>query len=317
MRALTLLLLAILGVPLTLGGAWLTGLGGSPFYLLSGLAVLIVAWGVWKRQRWAAPLYAAWLVLLLLWSLWEAGLYWWPLATRLGLPVIVGLVMAAPASRRGGQGAIGAFTPGMPVLITSVVAAVVALVGIPRHLHETSGQLAMDIVNPAPKLGDTETPHGDWNAYGGTYHGQRFSPLNQITPQNVNQLDVAWQIRTGDMRGPGDVGETTYQATPLKIKDSLYLCTPHSIAIALDADTGAEKWRFDPQAGLEKNRQHQTCRGVAYYSEAMVQPVAAAAAQLVGAGHFGDPCGAVQEPHLPAFFRRQAVRHGRGNRQAV
>lgn len=291
MRALTLVLLAILGLPLTFGGAYLLSLGGSPFYLISGVAVLVAAFGFFKRARWALPLYAVWMLVLLVWSLWEAGLHWWPLATRLGLPAIIGFVMAIPASRRDAAGKLP-FASGMPVLATSVLSAVIAFIGIPFHLHETSGKLSMEVVNPDAKTGDTVQAEGDWEAYAGSYHGQRFSKLNQITPDNVNKLDVAWQIRTGDMKGPGDVGETTYQATPIKIGDSLYLCTPHSLAIALDADTGAEKWRFDPQAGLESNRQHQTCRGVAFYRGADVTPVAAAVAEVAGE----QPAAALEAP---------------------
>lgn len=134
------------------------------------------------------------------------------------------------------------------MLATSLLSAVVAIIGIPFNLqHETDGKLSMEVVNPDAKTGDTAQAEGDWEAYAGSHHGQRYSKLSQITPENVNKLDVAWQIRTGDMKGPGDVGETTYQATPIKIGDTLYLCTPHSLAIALDADTGAEKWRFDPR----------------------------------------------------------------------
>ncbi len=278
MHVLTLLLLAVLGIPLTLGGGYLLALGGSPFYLLSGVVVLIAAYGVLKRQRWATPLYAVWMLVLLAWSLWESGLHWWPLATRLGLPAIIGFVMAIPASRRSAAGTPVPFSAGWPVLAASALAAVVALVGIPFHLHETEGKLSMEVVNADAKLGDGALADGDWGAYGRTHYGQRFSPLKQITPENVSQLDVAWQIRTGDMKGPGDVGETTYQATPLKVNGNLYLCTPHSLAIALDADTGAEKWRFDPQAGLESGRQHQTCRGVSFHGSAVATQVAAAPA---------------------------------------
>ena len=58
--------------------------------------------------------------------------------------------------------------------------------------------------------------------------------------------------------------------TPLKIGDTLYLCTPHNFAIALDAATGKEKWRYDPKIKLDKDRQHQTCRGVSYYADAAI-----------------------------------------------
>lgn len=289
MRALTLLLLAILGLPLTFGGSYLLALGGSPFYLFSGVVVLITAFGVLKRKRWATPVYAIWLLVLLAWSLWESGLHWWPLATRLGLPAIIGFIMAIPASRRSAAGA-APFAAGMPVLTASILSAVIAFIGIPFHLHETAGKLSMEVVNPDAKTGDTPAAEGDWTAYAGSHHGQRFSKLKQITPDNVNQLDVAWQIRTGDMKGPGDVGETTYQATPLKIGDSLYLCTPHSLAIALDADTGAEKWRFDPQAGMESNRQHQTCRGVAFYADAPATLAAATAVAPTAAAASAAQC---------------------------
>lgn len=289
MRALTLLLLAILGLPLTFGGSYLLALGGSPFYLFSGVVVLITAFGVLKRKRWATPVYAIWLLVLLAWSLWESGLHWWPLATRLGLPAIIGFIMAIPASRRSAAGA-APFAAGMPVLAASILSAVIAFIGIAFHLHETAGKLSMEVVNPDAKTGDTPAAEGDWTAYAGSHHGQRFSKLKQITPDNVNQLDVAWQIRTGDMKGPGDVGETTYQATPLKIGDSLYLCTPHSLAIALDADTGAEKWRFDPQAGMESSRQHQTCRGVAFYADAPATLAAATAVAPTAAAASAAQC---------------------------
>ncbi len=84
----------------------------------------------------------------------------------------------------------------------------------------------------------------------------------------MSNLKEAWRFQTGDIRGPDDVGETTYEVTPLKIDNTLYLCTPHNHAIALDATTGKEKWNFDPKAGLNSDRQHQTCRGVTYYRDA-------------------------------------------------
>ena len=77
----------------------------------------------------------------------------------------------------------------------------------------------------------------------------------------------AWTYQTGDVKGPGDIGETTYQVTPIKVDDTLYICTPHNLAIAIDAATGKEKWRFDANSGLNPDRQHQTCRGVTYWHD--------------------------------------------------
>ena len=49
-----------------------------------------------------------------------------------------------------------------------------------------------------------------------------------------------------------------YKRQPLKVDDTLYLCTPHNWAIALDAATGKEKWKFDSNSGMNPDRQHQT-----------------------------------------------------------
>ncbi|MEK1898088.1 MAG: membrane-bound PQQ-dependent dehydrogenase, glucose/quinate/shikimate family, partial [Rhizobium sp.] len=48
---------------------------------------------------------------------------------------------------------------------------------------------------------------------------------------------------------------------------TLYLCTPHNWAIALDAKTGQQKWKYDANSGMNPDRQHQTCRGVTYYND--------------------------------------------------
>jgi quinoprotein glucose dehydrogenase len=109
-------------------------------------------------------------------------------------------------------------------------------------------------------------PDGEWHAYGRTGHGQRYAPLAQITPQNVAKLQVAWHYNTGDVPGrPGDPQETTFEVTPLKVGNKLFLCTPHQYVIALDATSGKELWRYDPRLQDGLALQHLTCRGVSYH----------------------------------------------------
>ena len=68
---------------------------------------------------------------------------------------------------------------------------------------------------------------------------------------------------TGDFKGPNDPHEIAKKVTPLKVNGMLYLCTPHSIAIALDPDTGKEIWRHDPKINHDASSyQHMVCRGV-------------------------------------------------------
>lgn len=90
--------------------------------------------------------------------------------------------------------------------------------------------------------------------------------MEQITPANLSDLREVWRYQTGDVKRPDDVGETTYQVTPLKVGGRLYICTPHNIAIALDAASGKEIWRYDANSGMNPDRQHQTCRGVTYWN---------------------------------------------------
>ena len=105
----------------------------------------------------------------------------------------------------------------------------------------------------------------DWRAFGRTQSGTRYSEAIQITPDNVGSLEVAWTLRTGDLLSafPNQPGAHTFQATPIKVADLLYVCTPHSLVIAADADTGRERWRYDPKLDL-KRPGVLTCRGVAF-----------------------------------------------------
>ena len=78
---------------------------------------------------------------------------------------------------------------------------------------------------------------GEWIAYGRDASGNRFSPLSQITRENVNGLDVAWTYRTGDTTHTRQPAK--FEATPLMVDGTLYLSTPFARVIALDARTGA------------------------------------------------------------------------------
>nr|WP_246755878.1 hypothetical protein [Bradyrhizobium sp. CCBAU 53338] len=119
-----------------------------------------------------------------------------------------------------------------------------------------------------PQSESDPQPVGDWRAYGRTQFGQRYSPLKQITPDNVGKLRVAWTFRTGDVATPEDSGETTFEVTPIKVRDTLYLCSQHQVLFALDAATGKERWRYDPRLVFNKTFQHMTCRGVSYHETA-------------------------------------------------
>ncbi|MXY05538.1 MAG: PQQ-binding-like beta-propeller repeat protein, partial [Gammaproteobacteria bacterium] len=109
-----------------------------------------------------------------------------------------------------------------------------------------------------------------WGAYGGDPGGHRYSQAQQITPDNVHRLALAWQYRTGDMTArAAHMESAATEGTPILVGDALILCTPFNEVIALDAGTGEERWRFDPQIDLGQDPANQfTCRGVAHWRDA-------------------------------------------------
>ena len=89
----------------------------------------------------------------------------------------------------------------------------------------------------------------EWLYYGGDQAGTKFSPLTDITPTNVQGLQVAWQWKHWETPMP-EYGTIPgfFEATPLMIDGVLYVTTPYNNVAAVDAETGTEKWRFDGKA---------------------------------------------------------------------
>ncbi|TAX54847.1 glucose/quinate/shikimate family membrane-bound PQQ-dependent dehydrogenase [Rhizobium leguminosarum] len=263
----------IIGLTLGGGGLWLVTLGGSVFYLFAGLMFLITAGLLLMRKAVALWVYAVLVVAALAWAIWEVGFDWWQLGPRGGMIILLGLWLLTPWIRRplglrSPTGITYAANP-WPLAVPVILAICVALYSMTTDPHDLAGELPKDTVAANPAFGGS-VPDGEWHQYGRTPFGQRYSPLDQITAENVSTLKEAWRYQTGDVKRPDDVGETTYQVTPLKVKDTLYLCTPHNWAIALDAKSGKEKWKYDANSGMNPDRQHQTCRGVTYYADPTV-----------------------------------------------
>ena len=114
-------------------------------------------------------------------------------------------------------------------------------------------------------------PPASWPHYGGDLGGLRYSPLADVTPENVDRLELAWVYHHGDISDGSDgTTRTSFNATPIQVGESLYFCTGFHRVIALDAATGAERWVYDPRTRLKKVEGPYTraCRGVAYWRDA-------------------------------------------------
>ncbi|MFW6202424.1 MAG: pyrroloquinoline quinone-dependent dehydrogenase, partial [Gemmatimonadota bacterium] len=112
-------------------------------------------------------------------------------------------------------------------------------------------------------------PVAGWDHYGGGPGGLRHSPLTPISPENVRSLEVAWSHRTGDVSDGGrHPRRSAFQATPILFRGTLYVSTVFSRLIALDPETGDERWTYDPGLDLTvRYAEHLTSRGVTAWAD--------------------------------------------------
>jgi quinoprotein glucose dehydrogenase len=256
------IILALIGLWIGGFGAYLAALGGSVYYVLAGLALLATAVLLYRRKSAALAVYAALLVLTIAWALWEVGLDFWQLAPRGDLLVPLALVLLLPWLTRSLRPATSALRgSGLALSVGVLVSLAVAVAALLQNQHDQPGNLPAAAAASAPFT--YAAAPGDWPAYAGTWAGLKWSPLTEINPGNAARLQVAWQFHTGDLKRPDDPGEFTYEMTPIKVGNLLYLCTPHDIVIALDPASGQQRWRFDPRVRVS-GTQHMSCRGVSY-----------------------------------------------------
>jgi quinate dehydrogenase (quinone) len=247
------------GLFFAIGGGKLAMLGGSWYFLLAGVGLLASGALIALRKPAGGHLYGLVFLLTILWALWDAGLYYWPLIARL-LAMAIGAVVVAvsfPLLRR----AAGR-TP-----------AYAASFGVAAVLAIASGAAFASMFVPHPTVAAANPPDGltpvapgaeqkNWEHYGNTPGGSRFAALDQINRDNVSKLRVAWTYHTGDTPiSPGGNGAED-QETPLQVGDRVFLCTPHNNVISLDADTGKQIWKAEINA---KSSVWMRCRGLAYF----------------------------------------------------
>ena len=103
-------------------------------------------------------------------------------------------------------------------------------------------------------------PDSDWPEYNGDGHRSHYSPLHQITADNVNTLQVAWTYASGGADEKG--GRTQIQCNPIVIGGTLYGVSANTQAFAVDAATGQEIWKTT-LTGTEGT----TSRGLTYWTD--------------------------------------------------
>ena len=279
----------VFGLVLGGGGAWLIALGGTWYYLIAGIGLIASGLLIMRHDRTGAWVYVATWLVTVVWAYFEVGFDGWALVPRdLGPTILlIAVLLTLPAlSARG------------PRLWQTGAgwssAAAIALVAACFAYHYGGGQAAN--AQDAAPAASAQTPAApqqasaaasgvttatgvtvataptqklevgqDWPAYGGTDLATRYSPLDQITTQNVAGLEKVWTFHTGDMPDANTKGKYSPENTPIKIGNGLYMCSPMNIIIAVDAASGKKIWSFDPKVSDDAIPYGATCRGVAYY----------------------------------------------------
>ena len=122
---------------------------------------------------------------------------------------------------------------------------------------------------------------GQWPTYGGDHGSTKYAPLDQITRDNVKQLQVAWRWDSPDNavvknnRGKLAAFPAAFKATPIMVDGILYIKSSMSQAAAIDAATGKALWTFDPEA-WRRERPANTgynSRGVAYWTDGKISRI--------------------------------------------
>ncbi|TGD71307.1 membrane-bound PQQ-dependent dehydrogenase, glucose/quinate/shikimate family [Mangrovimicrobium sediminis] len=251
-RQLLGILLALLGAAFAWGGWQLLQLDGSAYYVATGVALLFTALCLFVMPALGAWLFGAIVWATLGWSLWEVGMDGWALVPRLTLLAVLALVFLLPGTlRTAGAGAASwAALSGLASLV---------VVGGAFALADWQGEeLPSATVQPAPAA-----DAGEWRVWGRNAAGDRFSPLQQIDNSNVHQLELAWRYDS-DVPPLASFGAHSFEPTPLAANGYLYLCVDRNVVVALDPETGKERWRHDPDINLD-GVFVTTCRGVSYY----------------------------------------------------
>ncbi len=123
-----------------------------------------------------------------------------------------------------------------------------------------------------------------WTHYAGDPGGQQYSPLTQINADNVRNLEVAWQYRTGELERRTEFQNATakVQVNPILLPDAtgghLVICTPFNRVVALDPMLGKERWVFEPDIRIVgygtpedpeglNSAAFANCRGVSYWED--------------------------------------------------
>lgn len=308
--------LILLGLGLGAGGIWLVAVGGSWYYLLAGGGLIVSGALMLAGSTAGVWLYVLTWALTWLWALWEVGWNGWALVPRVVAPTVllILVLLCIPVLRRSSAAETEAAETrkerhrheGAIAAAVVLVAAVGALAFFARGgiAQEVTGAQQQPVAAGTPATSTDATvagtrtqagasdrpiatqiaanvPPADWPSYGRTASAMRYSPLDQINRDNVGRLERVWTFHTKDLPDEQTEGKYSPETTPIKVGDSVYVCSAKNKIFALDAGTGKARWMYDPQVQDDAIPYGATCRGVAYFANPAAAPADPCATRII------------------------------------
>ncbi|MGC1332804.1 MAG: membrane-bound PQQ-dependent dehydrogenase, glucose/quinate/shikimate family, partial [Pseudomonas sp.] len=201
-------------------GGYLASVGGSWYFVLAGVGMLVSSVLLFKQRLLGAWLFTAVMVASIIWALADAGLNFWPQISRLFalgvLSLLAALVYPTLRKANGLPGGNGGYA--LAVLLAIALAGGAYGMFIPHDPVAPTGD--------GPGLTKVDPAHEqkDWKHYGNDEGGSRFAALDQINRSNVSKLTPAWTYHTGDV-AISDGNGAEDQDTPLQVGDKVFVCT--------------------------------------------------------------------------------------------
>ena len=249
------LVFSIIGLFLFLGGVQLMFLGGSLYYLLSGIILLVIAWTGLNNKASAAILYQLLLAATIVWSIYEVGFDVWGLIPRLVAPAVLGVIFLLPPIQK------RLSLNKLINLITSIVMLLVLVLLGFSFFNSTFKAKSEDLSYENFHAKPIDSIF-NWTSVGGSLTGSKHVEASQINRGNVTELKPAWVYKVSSAE---DSDITLSSVTPLSVDDRLFFCASNNLLISLDAETGEEIWKYDPKTDLE-HVPYKSCRGVAFHA---------------------------------------------------
>lgn len=253
-RILVTLILLISGIALGAGGIMLAAEGGTWYYLWAGAGYVICALLLVLRVRITGLLATLLFIATVVWAIKDAPNFgFWTLVPRLGTPALLLLLTLCSSALL-----INVHRVAKWLQLALAGALFIALLAVFISGFYPHDSIRRDTPIAQRSLLPDQSP--DWHTVGRDNNGTRFAPHQQITPQNVDQLEEAWHYRDqSDSQQP----DHTQHATPLQIGDTLYTCSASHLITALNGTTGESEWQFSPEQGAPSS-----CHTLGYYDVA-------------------------------------------------